>query len=509
MKRLSLRLNRRTLGLVGLVAAAILGLFAFGRLGAHRQPATAATSLETVERRDIALMVEATGTVEPVDVVEVKSKASGQIVHMPVEIGSTVEAGDLLAQIDTRDVKNQYDQTRAALAAAKASVSISGAQKQRADTLFAQQVITADEHENAVLENANAQSQIVKARTDLDLAKQRLEDATVRAPISGTIIEQTAANGQVISSATSSASGGTTLLKMADLSRIRIRALVAESDIGNVRPGQDASVTVEAFPQRTFQGQVEKIEPQAVVQQSVTLFPVIISLTNENRLLLPGMNGEVSMLIEERRNVPAVPVDAVRTVRELPAVAAALGLEPKAVSAEIQRQMEARGREREARIEARGDSNSSGAREGSGRQTRRFAGGGQGTGMRGGGGSGERAAERATSGTGSGDIASGGMGRAGGTGRAAGAGRAQAVFVKSAQGLEPRLVRLGLSDFDYVEVIDGLEEGDEVVLLSVAEVQAARTQDQNRIRQRLGSGVPGSPGAGTGGGGRGSGGGPR
>jgi hypothetical protein len=94
--------------------------------------------------------------------------------------------------------------------------------------------------------------------------------------------------------------------------------------------------------------------------------------------------------------------------------------------------------------------------------------------------------------------------------RAGGApgGRAQAVFVKTAQGIEPRLVRLGLSDFDYAEVLDGLKEGDEVVMLSVAEVQAKRTQDQERIRERLGSGVPGQPGAGVGGG-RGGGGGGR
>jgi HlyD family secretion protein len=433
---------------------------------------------------------------------------------MPVEIGSLVAAGELLAQIDARDVKNQYAQALAALKAAEAKVSISAAQKERAAALFEQQVITTEEHEAATLDYANSQAQAVKARTDLDLAKQRLEDATVRAPISGTVVEQLVSNGQVISSATSSASGGTALLKMADLTRIRIRALVAESDIGNVRPGQGVSVTVDAFPQRTFQGQVEKIEPQAVVQQSVTMFPVLISLSNEDRMLLPGMNGEVSMLIDERHDVPAVPVDAVRTVRELPVVAAAMGLDPEVVSAEIQRQMEGRAREREARVSAGGDSaRADPARADSGGAGRRRWRGGPG----GPGGSTERGASpggmgRGGSASGMGRSGSaGGMGRsgsAGGMGRGS-AGRAQAVFVKTPQGMEPRLVRLGLSDFDYAQVIDGVEEGEEVVLLSVTEVQAKRTQDQNRIRERLGGGVPGAPGVGGGRGGGGGGGGGR
>ena len=502
----SFRLNRRNLPLVGLVALAIAGVLILPRIASRRNVATAAVTVEPVTRRDIALTVEATGTVEPIDRVEVKSKASGQIVRMPVQVGSTVRTGDLLAQIDPRDVRNQHAQALATLRAAEAKVSISGSQKQRADGLFAQQVITAEEHEAATLDYANSEAQIVKARTDLDLAQQRLEDATVRAPIDGTIIEQLAANGQVISSATSSASGGTTLLRMADLSRIRLRTLVAESDIGNVRSGQVASVTVDAFPQRTFQGQVEKIEPQAVVQQSVTMFPVLISLSNEDQMLLPGMNGEVSMLIEERRNVLAVPVDAVRTVRELPVVAATLGLDPEAVSAKIQSQMEGRARERETRFGAGGDSSAVGDR--SGRETGGSSGGGR------------RAAMRTGAGSGGGNPGGGnpngggsrgnpdGGGASGNPNRGTRAGRAQAVFVKTAQGIEPRLVRLGLSDFDYAQVIDGLEEGEEVVLLSVAEVQAKRTQDQNRIRERLGSGVPGQPGVGTGGA-RGGGGGGR
>lgn len=448
-----------------------------------------------VERRDIALTIEATGTIEPIDLVEVKSKASGQIVRMPVQVGSAVRRGALLAQIDPRDVRNQYNQTLAALRAAEAKVQISRAQKKRSDDLFAQQVITADEHEAATLDYANAQAQVVKAKTDLDLARQRREDATVRAPISGTVLEQTASEGQVISSATSSASGGTTLLKMADLGRIRVRALVGETDIGNVRAGQTATVLVDAYPQRTFTGSVEKIEPQAVVQQSVTMFPVLVSVSNENRLLLPGMNGEASMVVDRREDVPAIPVDAVRAVRELPVVAQALGLDPDAVSAQVQKELQARSTERSAGLGAPADSGTgrrawpAGAVSDSvrARWRNQARGLGNSTGGRGRGGW--------NRGSGARDQ---GWSRADAAGTGARANRAQVAFVKTDRGLEPRVVRLGLSDFDYSEVLSGLKEGEEVVLLGVAEAQASRAQSQSRIRERLGTGVPGVGGTGTG-----------
>jgi len=440
--------------LVGLAAVAAVLVVR----GSRHRSGTQEIMAVPVERRDIALTIEATGTVEPIDLVEVKSKASGQIVRMPVQVGSVVRRGDLLAQIDPRDVQNQYSQALAALQAAQARVDISLIQKKRSDDLFVGQVITADEHESATLDYANAQAALVKARTDLDLARQRREDATVRAPIEGTVLDQAVSSGQVISSATSSASGGTTLLHMADLAKIRLRALVGETDIGNVQPGQTATVTVDAFPQRTFTGRVEKIEPQAVVQQSVTMFPVLISIANESHLLLPGMNGEVSMLVDQREGVPAIPVDAVRSAREMPVVAVALGLDPAKVRAQVDVQMKARAA---ARL---GSSDS-----GSGRRSR-FAGG-------------------------PGRSSTGGPGRAN---------RAQVAFVKTADGLEPRIVRLGLSDFDYAEVLEGVKEGEQVVLLGVAEAQASRADTQNRIRQRLGSGVPGVPGPGGGGGGGGA-----
>src|SRR5262245_61724165 len=200
-----------------LIAAVVVGLVAVAAWqlrGAHPRDASADVSTQRVERHDISLSIEASGTIEPVDLVEVKSKASGTITTMPVSVGSKVKAGDLIVQIDTRDVKNQFDQAKAALDAAEAKVQVSKDQKARADELYSRGVVTADEHDTAQLDYVNAQAALVSARANLDLAKQRLDDATVRAPIAGTVLIQPVTAGQVISSATSSVSGGTSLITM-------------------------------------------------------------------------------------------------------------------------------------------------------------------------------------------------------------------------------------------------------------------------------------------------------
>src|SRR5205814_6594184 len=128
---------------------------------------------QPVARHDVSLTIEASGTIEPVDLVQVKSKASGTITSMPVSVGSRVHRGDLMVQIDTRDVRNQFDQAQASLDAATAKVDVSREQKSRSDTLFTRGVLTADEHDAAQLDYVNAKASLVSARANLDLAKQR------------------------------------------------------------------------------------------------------------------------------------------------------------------------------------------------------------------------------------------------------------------------------------------------------------------------------------------------
>src|SRR5687768_826728 len=153
-------------------------VIALGTLASCKKESDEAARVQTVpvERRDIVVDAEATGVVEPINVIEVKSKASGQIERMPVETGTRVKPGDLLVQVDTRDVRNQYNQALADLRAAQARVAVSAAQRKRSEDLFKQQIITAQELETAQLDYANAQAQVTRADASLDLAQQRLDD---------------------------------------------------------------------------------------------------------------------------------------------------------------------------------------------------------------------------------------------------------------------------------------------------------------------------------------------
>jgi HlyD family secretion protein len=270
-------------------------------------------NLETapVERRTLEVRAEAAGAIEPIRVVEVKSKASGEILSLPVETGDVVQRGALLADIDPRDVRNAYEQAKADSAVAEARLQTSIAQRNRTRDLREANVVTEQELESALLEEANSRAQYVKALTALQLAEERMQDVTVRAPINGTIIERPVEIGTIIASASQNVSGGTTLMKMADLTTMQVRALVDETDLGRIKPGLPVLVSVEAYPDRRFRGEVMKIEPQAIVDQNVTMFPVMVVLDNAEGLLKPGMNADVQVEIARKEDVMVVPNAAI------------------------------------------------------------------------------------------------------------------------------------------------------------------------------------------------------
>lgn len=327
-------LNRKT----------VLVLAAFTTLACSKKKEQALTiPVEAVNRQTIVVLAEATGVVEPINVIEVKAKSSGQIVAMPVETGTLVRPGDLLVQLNTRDTRNSYTQAKADLDAALIKLRVSRTARERASQLFRERIITSAENEAAEVDYGNSQATVLRNRAALDLRAQSLEEATVRAPVGGTVIEKSVAIGQVIASGTGSFGAGTTILKMADLTRVRVRALVNETDIGKVRSGLVATVTVDAFPDRPFTGTVDKIEPQAIIQQAVTMFPVLVSIDNVSGLLMPGMNGEVSIEVERRDNALAVANDAVRSPNEIVSVATLLGLDPDSVRAQLAAQGGGRG----------------------------------------------------------------------------------------------------------------------------------------------------------------------
>lgn len=500
------------------------------------------------ETRDLRVTAEATGELEPVLRVEVKSKASGEILDLFVDSGDEVEPGTVLARVDPRDVQNSFDQAKADLDVAEARIGIANAQLGRSKELLESEVITAQEYEQTQLEYANAQAALVRAQTNLELATLRLTDVTIRAPMAGVILEKLVEYGQVIQSATQNVSGGTPLFTMANLENMRVRTLVDETDVGQLMAGMTATVSVEAFPDRTFRGAIEKIEPQAVVVQNVTMFPVIVLLNNRAGLLKPGMNAEVEVLVNERPGALTVPNNAVVQPQELAPAAEVLGLDPQTVSidrdvwgdlmaqaatrsgsaaagtmaampgggmpsggemARIRAAMEsgeisadsARGlfaamRERRVDGEAQGDDSGqlggsrTGARQDGAGGARPAAAAGapnSGNGVAANGGPGGRSFPGGQGG----GRAGGGRGLGGlmaAMGGASGdpAFQPAVVFVVDTAGnVEARPVVMGISDWDYAEILAGLEEGEQLALIGAAQLQARQQDRINQMRGRF------------------------
>jgi HlyD family secretion protein len=237
-----------------------------------------------------------------------------------------VRRGQLLVRVDPRIPANAVVQAEADSVVARAELDNAAAQVERAAALHRNQAITDLEYETAKLARASAYATLVRARRALEDAKIAYEDTEVRAPSAGVILGRAVEVGTVIASASRDVGGGAVLLRMASLDTVQVRALVDETDIGQVRPGLDVTITVAAYPNRPFHGEVLRIGAEAVVEQSVTMFPVLVRIRNENGLLRPGMNAEVVIHIGAVRGAVAVPNAALRPAEEVGVAAEALGV---------------------------------------------------------------------------------------------------------------------------------------------------------------------------------------
>jgi HlyD family secretion protein len=481
-----------------------------------------------VEPRDIIVSAQAAGTIQPDTVVEVKSKASGEVDAVLVETGQLVNKDELLVRIDPRIPRNTLAQARAELEVGQARLKTAEAQKQRADELYKSRAITEQEHEDALLAYANARAEVVRSRIAVENAEIQAADANVRAPITGTVIEKNIERGAIIASATGNVSGGTVLLKMADLSLVQVRTLVDETDIGKIQPGLAATVTVEAYPNRPFEGTVLKIEPQALTEQNVTMFPVLVRIDNREGLLRPGMNAEVEIHIGRREGVLAVPNAALRTQRDVASAAEVLGLDPATVDEQL-----AAARNASDSAARRLDDSTGGGRASLGGRApgsdsappagntmttpdgrtiqlpagvteaqvraifQKRMGGGE-----------LNAEERAVMAKMRQSMGGGRGGRGarggGAQGSASGLTGGQYVVFVLRDGQPAAVpVRTGLTDLDYSEVVSGLTASDSVLVLPSASLVQSQQEFQERVnRMTGGGGVPGMRSQPAGGGGR-------
>lgn len=475
-----------------------------------------------VETRSIQVTVDAAGVVEPESTVEVKSKASGEVLTVKAETGDIVEAGNLLVEIDKRTPRNRLAETQAALAAAQARAKIAKTQMERAERLYKSQTLTQSDYEQTQLEYANAESAVVSATVAVENARITLEDTDVRAPITGTIIEKTVEPGTVIASTTQNVSGGTTLMKMADLTTVQVRTRVDETDIGKIKPGMRTKVTVAAYPNQPFEGEVLKIEPQAIVEQNVTQFSVLIKIGNKSGLLKPGMNAEVEIQIANSDGVPVVPTAALRADTDVPVTALMLGIDEDKLrkqiwpdgapaGAEQKNVVSFNGRRIElpegldaAKFTALMQKRQSGQELTAEERTLMrsvfqaaggFGGGGGGGGFNGGGfnGGGFNGGGRPGGAQGGGPFMSGASPqRPGGSGPSTDYQFGGEYWVVALRGNEPVpvAVKTGLTDLEYSEVVEGLAPGDRVLLLPSTSLYEQQERLQEFINQRFGSSTP-------------------
>jgi len=427
-----------------------------------------------VQTRDIIVTARAAGSILPDTVVEVKSKASGEILEFNVQTGQLVQRGQLLARIDRRAPQNQYSQAEAQLDVAQAQLRNAEAQLKRAQELFAAQAITEQELEQAALAVANTRASVISGQVQLENAKIALDDTEVRAPITGTLIAKNVERGAVISSPVSDVGGGTAMARMADLSLVQVKTYVDQTDIGKIRPGLETNVRVEAYPNRPFRGTVLKIEPQADTISSVVMFAVLIRIDNREGLLKPGMSAEVQISVGDAMGVLSVPNAALRTERDAASAASVLGISPD----DFQREL-ALAKEAFTPPPAASDTGSTGAAlpAASGRP----AGAGAAPGGAPAGAAGARGGQG---------------GQAGGMNRRANNdalfGGTYIVFAMREGKPKPVYVRTGITDLDWSEIRSGLIEGDSVMLLPSASLIQAQQGLQERMSRS--SGLPGQGG---------------
>ena len=261
---------------------------------------------------DLIVSIHSNGTVTPVQTVEVKSKASGEIIEMSVDVGDFIHKGDLICQLDTTIVTNDYLQSKADYNVAETTVKTRKRDYDRQKTLFEKGLISQQALDDSELLYEQAVAALVRATSSYDNSKEALEDTEIRSPIDGIILRKPVEKGQIISSGVSNVSGGTQIIEVAQMDSVYVVADVDETDIGKVKMNQKVKVTADAHPDQTFQGRVQKIAPIATVDQNVTVFEVTTLIDNSQDLLKAGMNCSIEVVTSEAYGAVLVPVDAVK-----------------------------------------------------------------------------------------------------------------------------------------------------------------------------------------------------
>lgn len=328
-------MNRRLK--IGLALSAVAALAAWYALGVGRGEEALRYSVEAVTRGDVESVVVTTGTLEALNTVIVGSQLSGQIAELHADFNDQVTAGQLVARIDPRTFEARVRQARADVKVAAASIVQRQAEVVRSEATLAQAKrelarreslkekghvsaseldldLTAVETAEAALKMAqaavtNAEAVLEQRSAALNQAEVDLERTEIRAPVDGTVINRTVEIGQTVAASLQAPE----LFQIAqDLHQMKVEASVDEADIGRIREGLDVRFSVDAYPDRRFNGRVQQIRKAPDRIQNVVTYRVIIAAANDDLTLLPGMTANVEVVLGQKRDVLRLPNAALR-----------------------------------------------------------------------------------------------------------------------------------------------------------------------------------------------------
>lgn len=290
--------------ILGLVAAGVAAGFRFGK-----QDEKSAYRFVEVTRGDVRSTVSSTGTLQATQTVQVGTQVSGQIAEILADFNDRVRANQLVARIDPTILQQAVRSAEAELARSRADLAQAELTRTRAEGLAAQGAATEEALDAARSARDMAKAAVTSAEVNVERARQNLTYTEIRSPIDGVVLDRTAEVGQTVAA---SLSAPQLFLVAGDLGKMEILAAVDESDIGKIHEGQRAEFTVQAYPDETFTGSVQQVRLQSTTLENVVNYTVVVSVSNDDGRLLPGMTATVDFLVSEAVDVFKVPNAALR-----------------------------------------------------------------------------------------------------------------------------------------------------------------------------------------------------
>ena len=266
--------------------------------GAKKSDKNEYSSIE-IMRGDMRQIVSATGEIQPVNTVNVGSQVSGTINNIYVDYNSKVKKGDILLTIDPSVLEAQVREAEASLSSSKSKRNYAKSEYERNKMLYASDFISRAEMEQSQTTYEQAEQDVVRMQSQYERAKTNLGYATITSPVDGTVISHKVDVGQTVAASFQTPD----LFEIAeDLSKMQIETSVSEADIGMVREGQRVTFTVDAYPNKTFEGRVHQIRLSPTTTSNVVVYTVVIEVDNSDLSLMPGMTAFVTIIVDERFN---------------------------------------------------------------------------------------------------------------------------------------------------------------------------------------------------------------